>query len=272
MKDELSNTGLLTAEETSWKEQKPQRPRWHWIVALVSSLLITNFLTFIVTFKTASIPYVSVATPPKGVPRILSKIPKKPGPKFLNSTFYDQNDDILWKHSSHEVEQAWHNLTQGGGGLLMISKEDAAQADIDPKRHAYWNNPEAGLVGYPVGIEVLHQVHCLNLIRANLYYNRGFTEKNCEYTACGVPEDYAQLHIDHCVDLIRSRLMCTADVGIVPMIWLGDKGRITGDMGRMHTCRNYDAVRQFAIDNARGVPELGVVKPAKDDFRVDDYI
>ena len=42
-----------------------------------------------------------------------------------------------------------------------MPKEQAEQAEIDPKRHAYWNDPEKGLVGHPVRIEATHQLHCL---------------------------------------------------------------------------------------------------------------
>jgi len=46
-------------------------------------------------------------------------------------------------------------------GYILVPKEQAKQADIDPTRHAYWNDPEKGLVGYPVRIQATHQLHCL---------------------------------------------------------------------------------------------------------------
>ena len=44
---------------------------------------------------------------------------------------------------------------------MLLPKEQGAQAGIDPKRHVYWNEPEKGLVGYPVRLEATHELHCL---------------------------------------------------------------------------------------------------------------
>jgi len=44
---------------------------------------------------------------------------------------------------------------------MLLPKGQAKETDIDPKRHAYWDNPEKGLVGYQVRLEATHQLHCL---------------------------------------------------------------------------------------------------------------
>ncbi len=46
-------------------------------------------------------------------------------------------------------------------GILLVPSEDAEASGIDPKKHAYFDNPEKGLVGHPVLIEATHQLHCL---------------------------------------------------------------------------------------------------------------
>lgn len=71
---------------------------------------------------------------------------------------------------------------------------------------------------------------------------------------------------------MRLRIQCTADVGITPLVWLGQKGRLTGDMGRMHTCGNYEAVRRFAKEKTVPTPREGDVLPKPGDFYVKDYI
>ncbi|KAK3311965.1 hypothetical protein B0H66DRAFT_538913 [Apodospora peruviana] len=164
-------------------------------------------------------------------------------PVLLNVTFYDSDNNIYRRHGSIETEKAWMDLTQSKAGVILISKDDAAQADIDaaqadidPARHAYWDNPAAGLQGYP------------NLLRQNLYYNVEFTRRNCAAMGgCHAehePEEYARYHIDHCVELLRQRLMYTADIGIVPLIWLGKERRVTGDMKTEHMCRDYESLKK----------------------------
>jgi hypothetical protein len=58
-----------------------------------------------------------------------------------------------------------------------------------------------------------------------------------------------------------------ADDYTVPFMWYGSNGKLTGDMARMHTCSDYDAVRQFVVDNGalRGSTEF-VLKPPKGAF------
>lgn len=69
--------------------------------------------------------------------------------------------------------------------------------------------------------------------------------------------------------------MCTTDLGIVPLLWLEDNGKTTGDMGRMHMCRDYEAARRFFDKGSIGLPKAGSIeslKPKEGDYVVWDYI
>jgi hypothetical protein len=79
--------------------------------------------------------------------------------------------------------------------MLMIPKEESEQAGIDPNRHAYLDYPELGLVGYPTNSEAIHQMHCLNVLRMNLYFNVEYTRQHCGHEYCHEPGKYAELHI-----------------------------------------------------------------------------
>ena len=79
----------------------------------------------------------------------------------------------------------------------MIPRGEEAAADIDPSRHAYVDRPDLGMVGYPVLPEAIHEMHCVDKVRQNLYYNVEHTRKHCEHNQC-VPshlEDWDILHI-----------------------------------------------------------------------------
>jgi hypothetical protein len=66
--------------------------------------------------------------------------------------------------------------------------------------------------------------------------------------------------------------MCTTDLGLVPLMWLGREGRVTGDMARMHTCRDYGAARDFIVRESTDLPKTGSVKPKPHDHVIWDYI
>ena len=64
--------------------------------------------------------------------------------------------------------------------------------------------------------------------------------------------------------------MCTADMGLLPYIWLGDEGGLVGDKSRMYTCRDYESVRQFVKENGEAAD--GRAKPKPGDYVLYDYI
>ncbi|KAF2790399.1 hypothetical protein K505DRAFT_340463 [Melanomma pulvis-pyrius CBS 109.77] len=282
-KYDLPTTGLLSRSESYLPLEPPQR--WAaqsrispWVVAAIASLLFTNILTFTAGWSIGSGRKIcrSLAEPPTGIARVLKGISTAIKSTTLNSTFHDPDDSVYRKHSSAEADEAWEKLAPTANEIIFVSKEDAKQSDIDPDRHAYWDNPDMGFLGYPVGIEVHHQLHCLDMIRKNLYYNIDFTreklQKTCVTPKCVGSEEFRELHIDHCVDYLRNRLTCTADVGLVPLIWVGMDGETTVDMARIHSCRNFDAVLRYSKKNGIALPEEGIVKPKPGDFVLNEYL
>lgn len=58
---------------------------------------------------------------------------------------------------------------------------------------------------------------------------------------------------DHCLEAIRINLMCTGDIGIFTFREYPEYGYEDGDFwpdfSTLHTCRNFDAIHKWAIDN-----------------------
>ena len=134
---------------------------------------------------------------------------------LLNASLYPDGR-FYRQHDSDEAEERWLEYTQSRAGFIMIPKDEAVDADIDPERHAYIDRPDIGMVGYAVIPEAMHQMHCVNELRRHLYYNIEETRKTCTPELCLGPEHekYRRLHIDHCLEEIRQRIECTTDMGI----------------------------------------------------------
>ncbi|KAI1764013.1 hypothetical protein GGR53DRAFT_495235 [Hypoxylon sp. FL1150] len=280
-KDESSTARLLSSDDGLYDLETPEKSKlgsWSatkWIISLLVSLILTNIISIALTYRLVSRSHGSsgsVSEPPSGVAPIIHSLPRETKPTRINTPFYNREKSIYREHDSPETEAAWLELTQIHAGILLVSKEDAKDSDIDPEIHAYFDNPEKGLVGYPVIIEATHQLHCLNLLRRYSYFNYNYTSEAEHEILSKSPAYYQQLHVDHCVEYLRYRLMCTADVGIVPFVWGGKSGRLTADMDREHTCRDYEAVRKFVKENSIPRPTHGEVKPKPGDHTVDDYI
>ncbi|KAK4445688.1 hypothetical protein QBC34DRAFT_428858 [Podospora aff. communis PSN243] len=172
----------------------PQRTNTRCIIILLASLLSTNILTGIITAKAVRSHHRAAFVPPYGVPPFFSNISLDLHSQEIYAPLYDRSHSLYRKHDSPETEVAWRELTQLDSGLLLLPKEQASQVGIEPTRHAYWDDPEQGLVGYPVRLEATHQLHCLNLLRRFSYFHYNYTN---EYDAPlkKVPFHYRRIHV-----------------------------------------------------------------------------
>lgn len=67
-----------------------------------------------------------------------------------------------------------------------------------PKSHLRAKNPKTGVEGYRVGLEVFHQLHCINLLRQVTYKEHYMEVGNGNFA--GTAEDL-QMHTGRCDDL-----------------------------------------------------------------------
>lgn len=66
-----------------------------------------------------------------------------------------------------EVDQAWDHITYDVGDQ-MITREELDRLGLDPQSLKA-KDPRTGKEGYRVGMQVFHQLHCLNLLRQSSY-------------------------------------------------------------------------------------------------------
>ncbi|TDZ31335.1 Oxidase ustYa [Colletotrichum spinosum] len=98
---------------------------------------------------------------------------------------------------------------------------------------------------YVVMLGVFHQLHCVtidgfpfrqNLLRKSLYKDKPWPTD---------PDDpFSLMHLEHCIDALRQAVMCSADVTPHPWVWKDGQNREVADV--MHSCRNFDAIRDWA--------------------------
>jgi len=58
------------------------------------------------------------------------------------------------------------------------------------------------------------------------------------------------------MDAIRLSLMCSADMTFVPIRWSDNRGDISPDFETVHTCRDYDALKDWSRGRDAADPEL----------------
>ncbi|KAF3012432.1 hypothetical protein E8E14_011432 [Neopestalotiopsis sp. 37M] len=132
-----------------------------------------------------------------------------------------------------EIDAAWDDLLWGSAvdlpGHLAGKMKDMT-----------WKELDADL--YRTGLEVFHQLHCLDYIRKALY-----------------PEYYGQeddndrlymMHVEHCIDYVRQALMCLADSTPVRLEWRKESHFLIPKFDQPHTCRNFDMLKGFSNSHA----------------------
>ena len=145
----------------------------------------------------------------------------------------------------------------------MVSVEDFSKLK-KPMDSLKVSDPKTGENGYRVGLEVFHQLQCLNLLRMATYpehytklqsdesskpeevraYLGEFWHVTCIEILC------PDIKPDHCVEILRTKLMCAADVSVFTYQASSDKRQPLPDYESNHVCRDFGKIKQWASDNA----------------------
>lgn len=111
---------------------------------------------------------------------------------------------------------------------------------------------------YIAGIDVFHHLHCLDKLRR-------------EIAGKSTPEDATMhsAHISHCIDVLAQALKCSASVDMVTFNWVQGHRMPQPDFSNRKTCRDFEAVRKWTLDNGfegkkwlkevKGPPDRAVV-------------
>jgi len=155
-----------------------------------------------------------------------------------------------------EVDKAWHAISYDIGDQVITDAE--RQIIGMPDTHLRAVDPKTGVEGYRVGLEVFHQLHCINLLRQVTY--KDYYVKLGNGNFAGGDADL-QMHTDHCLEILRKNIECNADVGVFTFYLLEGDPLPWPELNTYHQCRNFDRVREWALDNSVGNMERGDISP-----------
>ncbi|KAH6671337.1 hypothetical protein B0J14DRAFT_93493 [Halenospora varia] len=106
---------------------------------------------------------------------------------------------------------------------------------------------------YIVGLDVFHQLHCLNMIRKSLYpaYYNGYPQhvETTQNITLEETEDGMAWHLSHCIDSIRQSLMCSSDISTIYWHWLPELDKSAPSTQTTHTCRDFSRIKKWAEEH-----------------------
>lgn len=126
------------------------------------------------------------------------------------------------------------------GNYLWVDRQTAQKLPFETE-HA----PSAEHVNdYVVGLSVFHVLHCLSVLRRNIYphrYNSSMINPD------GTVDYHKWHHVDHCLETVRRDILCHADTSATTWEWIeGSQMSIRAET--LHVCRNFDMISQWAYD------------------------
>jgi len=124
--------------------------------------------------------------------------------------------------------------------------------------------PEEAEESYQAGIEVFHQLHCLDMIRKMTYMEYYIVQPEYEWMSSpmqrihtGIPLlshlDFKPttnlISTDHCIEMLRQKLMCDSDLHVYTYNWVDKANHGWPDFSTTQMCRNFDDVLRWGNEH-----------------------
>lgn len=81
---------------------------------------------------------------------------------------------------------------------------------------------------------------------------------------------YGKDHISHCLDALREAVMCTSDISVITWKWNDKANKALGHGDILHSCRSFDAIRNWSMEN-RATVEFDAEVYLEDDLDIPEY-
>ena len=160
--------------------------------------------------------------------------------KTMNATLFDKEPPTIYRgEPSPEVNAAWDELIQ----VHTIAVDGAAISGIGKNRSRTARYPESFNMGndaHIAQIDVIHQIHCLDMLRRAVH--RDYYRKEPTIHAYNV-------HNEHCLHLLLQNIMCTASVDMITYNWVDGQRLPFPDFNINKKCRDYDAIMGWHKDH-----------------------
>jgi len=146
-----------------------------------------------------------------------------------------------------ELDSAWDNITDGVRPTRISAAMLNQLGTTDDSTVVKYPEDEGG--GVMASLAVLHQLHCVNLLRKATYQK--YYEKDEVFQ---VTPNNLRGHLDHCVELLRQAIACAGDIGVITYDWVPETDTPVPNFTKIHQCRRFDDILEWSIENAVHIP------------------
>ncbi|KAL4807362.1 hypothetical protein BDV18DRAFT_151968 [Aspergillus unguis] len=167
---------------------------------------------------------------------------------MLNGTLFALPEySIAREEPGPESDEHWHQFEK----VLthIVSREDIIKLGKDPDTVSRFDDEYWGFGddAYMVQLDIMHQIHCLNLLRKSAF------EAYPGYKPTP-PLDpkykHWWIHMGHCVDILLQNIQCNANTEVLTLNWVEDRHPPWPDFSVNRKCGDFDALKQWQKDHA----------------------
>ncbi|KAL4263319.1 ustYa family protein [Pleurotus pulmonarius] len=169
--------------------------------------------------------------------------------KRFNTGFMDEDQTVFQGPPTDAMDEAWRDLYERGVSYLLPEEANRLK---EPTIHATGSNVYIG------GLDVFHQLHCLDMVRMAVYparYPSGHhhTMHLKRSGSMAHPNISDAEHLRHCINSVRQSLMCSSDISVNLFYNPRKERRPFPRFDQLHTCRNFGKLREWAFARTTAV-------------------
>ncbi|KAL4918795.1 hypothetical protein BDW62DRAFT_217421 [Aspergillus aurantiobrunneus] len=258
--DELDSEGLLTVRKNARRQPSPLP----WICFTTANLVILSITVSLVLSvrglqtqeRNAVLRPVSWWSP------ILDDIDIPKYTTTINGTLFALPEiSIAREEPGPENDAAWAQYEK----VLthVVTREDVIKLGKDPDTVCRFDDEYWGLGNdaYMVQLDVMHQIHCLNMLRKAAFADYPGYEPDLD-----TKDKMWWIHLGHCTDILLQNLQCNANTEVLTLAWVEDRKAPWPDFSVNRKCRDFNALVDWQRDNAVDIEKFDQMPLPKDAF------
>lgn len=158
----------------------------------------------------------------------------------FNGSFGDTS--VYRGSPSPELDAAWDKITLNARPIRMTLEQLLRTGEKPSPAMARYPDEYGG--GYMATVEVIHQLHCLDMVRRASWGDHYYHDGNMYESA-----EELRTHLDHCIEMLRQFTMCAGDVTMITHDWVEGKDTPVPDFNVHHQCRNFEKVLDWVDEH-----------------------
>ncbi|KAH6613837.1 hypothetical protein C7974DRAFT_437225 [Boeremia exigua] len=179
--------------------------------------------------------------------------------KRMNATLLPSaNDEIFRNEPGPEVDQAWRRISNERP--IAITREEVIAIGKDPEKAVRF--PENFGLGeaYAGRIDVFHQIHCLDALRREAYFDHYHGSKHSGFNST---TKLHKVHLSHCVYYLLQNIMCQANVDVYTHVWTDTVLQPFPDFQINHQCKDFNGVLNWQEHNSVDLHEFYKIRKSE---------